>query len=57
MNNTNMRCVKIDEAVYANLEKVASRNGMKSVEDLLTAFAKNFSSGCSVTIKADVKVA
>ena len=42
--------VEIDEATLRNLEKIAKDNGFTSVEELLTAFAKNFSTGCSVTL-------
>ena len=42
--------VEIDEATLLNLEKIAKECGFISVEELLTAFAKNFSAGCSVTL-------
>ena len=44
--------IEIDAATYAALEKVAKDKGFSTVEELLTAFAKNFSTGCSVTLKA-----
>ena len=42
--------VEIDRATLLNLEKIATDSGFASVEELLTTFAKNFSSGCSVTL-------
>lgn len=42
--------IEIDNDVYASLEAVAKKNGYSSVEELLTAIAKNFSTGCSVTL-------
>ena len=42
--------VEIDEATIRDLEKIAKENGFASIEELLTAFAKNFSTGCSVTL-------
>ena len=44
--------VEIDETTLLALEKIASDNGFESVEKLLTAFAKGFSTGCSVTLSA-----
>ena len=44
--------VEIDDSTYSNLEEVAKRNGYDSVEKLLTQFANDFSSGCSVTLNA-----
>ena len=40
--------VEIDDATLLDLEKIAKDNGFTSIEELLTAFAKNFSTGCSV---------
>ena len=42
--------IEIDDKTYADLEKVAKRNGYETVEELLTAIAENFSTGCSVTL-------
>ena len=42
--------VEIDDAPLLNLEKIAKDNGFTSIEELLTAFAKNFSTRCSVTL-------
>ena len=42
--------VEIDESVFSDLEKIAKENGFSSVENLLTALAKGFSAGCSVTL-------
>lgn len=49
--------VEIDEATYDALTKVAHANGFDSVEKLLTKFAQDFSSGCSVTLGSSLKVA
>ena len=46
----NKTFVEIDEYTLRELKKVAKSNGCKTVEELLTAFAKNFSTGCSVTL-------
>lgn len=46
----NKQLVKIDEDTYHALKAIAEKNGLSSVEELLTQFAKNFSSGCSVTL-------
>ena len=51
------RLVEIDEATFKDLEKVAKDNGFSSVEELLTAFANDFSSGGSVTLSLKRKVA
>lgn len=48
--------VEIDPKVYEDLERVARDNGM-TVAELLEAFAKNFSTGCSVTLPLSQKVA
>ena len=45
------RFVEIDDATYKALSIVAKSKGFATVEELLTAFAKNFSTGCSVTLK------
>ena len=45
--------VEIDDEIYAKLEKQAHEKGFSCVEELLAAFAKNFSTGCSVTCRAD----
>ena len=37
--------VEIDDATLLDLEKIAKDNGFTSIEELLTAFAKNFSTG------------
>ena len=42
--------VEIEDGVYENLQAVAERNGLDSVEKLLEEFAAKFSTGCSVTI-------
>ena len=42
--------VEIDGDTFLDLEKIAKDNGFTSIEELLTAFAKNFSTGCSVTL-------
>ena len=42
--------VEIDDATLLDLEKIAKENGFASVEELLTAFAINLSTGCSVTL-------
>ena len=42
--------VEIDDATLLDLEKIAKDNGFTSIEELLTEFAKNFSTGCSVTL-------
>ena len=42
-----------DETMNA-LEQKAKDNGFTSVEELLEAFAKDFSTGCSVTLKRKV---
>jgi hypothetical protein len=42
--------VEIDEATFVALAKLAAEKGFSSVEELLTAFAKDFSTGCSVTL-------
>ena len=42
--------VEIDANTLRNLEKIAKESGFVSVDELLTAFAKNFSTGCSVTL-------
>ena len=49
--------VEINEKTLAELEKIAKDNNFGSVEELLTAFAMNFSSGCSVTLSLKAKVA
>ena len=49
--------VEIDETTYDALVKVAQKNGCDSVEMLLIEFAKNFSTGCSVTLNLNRKVA
>lgn len=41
--------VEIDAEVYARLEAVAREKGYESVEKMLTAFAFEFSGGCSYT--------
>ncbi len=46
----NKRFVEIDEETLERLEKVAEANGYPSVEKLLTEFAIQFSTGCSVTL-------
>lgn len=51
------RLVEIEETVYSNLEKVAAENGCATVEELLTKFAENFSTGCSVTLRAKTEAA
>lgn len=42
--------VEINDTTLLALEKIAKESGFTSVEELLTAFAKNFSTGCSVTL-------
>lgn len=49
--------VEIDPETYKALEKIAHDNGLNDVEELLSAFAKNFSIGCSVTLPLKLKVA
>ena len=49
--------VEIDQETLARLEKVAEANGYPSVEKLLTAFALQFSTGCSVTLQPTGAVA
>ena len=44
--------VEIDEATYNQLEAIAKKNGCDTVEKLLTDFASDFSTGCSVTLSA-----
>ena len=46
----NKTFVEIDEATLRDLEKIAEEHGFSSIDELLTAFAKNFSTGCSVTL-------
>ena len=47
----------IDDSTYEALLAIAKRLGLNSVEKLLTEFSKNFSSGCSVTLCGNAKVA
>ena len=49
--------IEIENEVYANLEAVAKKNGYATVEELLTAIAQNFSTGCSVTLPRKVVAA
>ena len=49
--------VEIDQETLERLEKVAKANGYSSVEKLLTAFALQFSTGCSVTLQPTKAVA
>lgn len=56
-NMMRKKFVKIDEATYDALVKVAHDNGFDSVEKLLTEFAEDFSTGCSVTLKGARRVA
>ena len=49
--------VEIPEEVLADLEKRAHESGFSSVAEFLEAFAKNFSSGCSVTLSNGLRVA
>lgn len=44
--------VEIDDATYEALTALATNKGFSTVEELLTAFAKDFSTGCSVTLRA-----
>lgn len=46
--------VEIDDDAYKALEEKAKEKGFSSVEELLEAFAKDFSTGCSVTLKRNV---
>lgn len=55
--NKNKIFVEIDEATFSNLERVAKYNGFSSVEELLVAFASDFSIGCSVTLRRKSKAA
>lgn len=42
--------IEIEPDTYRALQAIAKENGCPSVEILLTKFAENFSSGCSVTL-------
>ena len=53
----NKQYVEIAPDTYCALERIAQENGLESVEDLLTIFAENFSTGCSVTLPLKLKVA
>lgn len=44
--------VEITDVTYAALDALAKSKGFATVEELLTAFAKDFSTGCSVTLKS-----
>lgn len=44
--------VEINEETYNQLAALAEKNGFDSVEKLLTNFANEFSTGCSVTLSA-----
>ena len=48
------RFVEIDDETMKSLEAKAKENGFSTVEELLEAFAKDFSTGCSVTLKKQV---
>lgn len=44
--------VEIDVVTYEALNALATSKGFATVEELLTAFANDFSTGCSVTLRA-----
>ena len=45
-----MTFIEIEENTYNALSTIAQREGVGTVEKLLTMVAKNFSTGCSVTL-------
>lgn len=49
----NKKFVEIDDITFRRLERLVAENGFSSVDELLTAFAQNFSAGCSVTLTKD----
>lgn len=42
--------IEIATDTYRSLESIAKKSGCTSVEELLTKFAVDFSTGCSVTL-------
>ena len=46
--------VEIEPVTYEALLSIAQKLGFATVEKLLTEFAKNFSTGCSVTLPTEI---
>lgn len=51
-----MTFIEIEENTYNALSTIAQREGVGTVEKLLTMVAKNFSTGCSVTLQDETPI-